>query len=118
MNISRTRLNALIALGKREAEIGQTPGTGTSDQYLIFLGKYNQQLEWAAQEGLCHRGMCVFERKMSTLTADGMHMLKPAFNLTPDGVSVAVHGEIGKKVSAAARDRTFGKTKKQAAKSA
>ena len=115
MNISDIRQKALIALGQRESEVGQDPGSGPSsgaDCLFIFPGRFTPQLEWCRKEGLVHAGHCTFQMTSSTLTSDGSQMIKPAFCLTENGVEAAIFASVtGRKVTQKDRDHVFGKTR-------
>lgn len=115
MDISDTRKKALIALGQREAEIGQDPGSGPNQGnncLYFFPGRYSPQIEWCRGKGLVQAGHCVFQNVASTLTSDGSTMIKPAFCLTEKGVEAAIFGSVsGRSATQEERDRVFGKIK-------
>lgn len=109
MKLTDTRRNALIALGQREAEVGQLPGSGPAkgDKCLyIFPGRFSPQIEWCRKQGLVHSGHCMFQYTSSTLTSDGSRMIKPAFCLTPEAVKLLLEG--GK-----TSEEVFGKVQKR-----
>lgn len=111
MKMSEPKRKALIALGTAESNGGLIPGSG--HEGFILPGKFQPQLFSAERDEFVKGDMVAETLKYGTLTSPGSYVYKRAYQITQAGINALIHGDKDIKVTAAERNKTFGKPKKK-----